>query len=395
MSVRNGREFLSIPGPTNIPDAVLNAMHQPAIDIYKPDFPPLTDSLLKDLRETFRTEGKSFIYIANGHGAWEAALSNVLNRGDKVLVLESGLFANGWGIAGASLGLDVEILEGSWRQAVDPDAVAKRLAADKDHEIQAILMVQVDTASSLVNDVQAVGKAIKSVNHPALFMVDTIASLGTMEFRMDEWGVDVAVGAAQKGLMSPPGLSFNAAGPRAFERHEKANLRTAYWDWTARLGEIHYQKYSGTPPEHLLFALRKSFDILKEEGLENAFLRHELLAGATHAAVAKWSEAEALEFNVIESDHRASAVTTVLFKNGYKPDPLLQYCEKKCGVVVGIAIGDLDGQAMRIAHMGYTNAPMVLGTLSAIEMGLQALKIPHGEGGVQAAIKYLAERVPA
>lgn len=395
MSVRNGREFLSIPGPTNIPDAVLNAMHQPAIDIYKPDFPPLTDSLLKDLRETFRTEGKSFIYIANGHGAWEAALSNVLNRGDKVLVLESGMFANGWGIAGASLGLEVEILKGSWQRAVDPKAVAQRLANDKDHEIQAILMVQVDTASSLVNDVQAVGEAIKSVNHPALFMVDTIASLGTMEFKMDEWGIDVAVGAAQKGLMSPPGLSFNAAGPRAFERHEKANLRTAYWDWTARLGKIHYQKYAGTPPEHLLFALRKSFDILKEEGLENAFHRHDLLAGATHAAVAKWAEGGALQFNVTDPDHRASAVTTVLFENGYTPAPLLQYCEEKCGVVVGIAIGELEGQAMRIAHMGYSNAPMVLGTLSAIEMGLQALKIPHGEGGVQAAIQYLAERVPA
>lgn len=395
MSVRNGREFLSIPGPTNIPDAVLNAMHQPAIDIYKPDFPPLTDSLLKDLRETFRTEGKSFIYIANGHGAWEAALSNVLSRGDKVLVLESGMFANGWGIAGASLGLDVEILKGSWRRAVDPESVAQRLAEDKDHEIQAILMVQVDTASSLVNDVQAVGEAIKSVNHPALFMVDTIASLGTMDFRMDEWGVDVAVGAAQKGLMSPPGLSFNAAGPRAFERHEKADLRTAYWDWTARLGKIHYQKYAGTPPEHLLFALRKSFDILIEEGLENAFRRHDLLAGATQAAVAKWAEGEALQFNVTDTNHRASAVTTVLFENGFKPEPLLQYCEEKCGVVVGIAIGELDGQAMRIAHMGYTNAPMVLGTLSAIEMGLQALKIPHGEGGVQAAIQYLSERVPA
>ncbi len=395
MSVRTGREFLSIPGPTNIPDPVLSAMHQPAIDIYKQDFPPLTDSLLKDLRELFQTEGKSFIYIANGHGAWEAALSNVLSRGDKILVLESGLFANGWGEAGASLGLDVEVLEGSWRAAVNPEAVANRLKEDEDHDIKAILMVQVDTASSIVNDVEAVGKAIRSTGHPALFMVDTIASLGTMEFAMDDWGVDVAVAAAQKGLMSPPGLSFNAAGPRAMERHENANLRTAYWDWTARMGKIHYQKYAGTPPEHLLFALRKSFDLLKEEGVEAASLRHRLLAGATQAAVEKWSEEGVLQFNVPEPEHRAPAVTTVLFEKGFKPGPLLDFCDKKCGVVVGIGIGALDGKAMRIAHMGYANAPMLLGTLSVIEMGLKALSIPHGDGGTQAAIDYLAARVDA
>ncbi|MEP3247571.1 MAG: aminotransferase class V-fold PLP-dependent enzyme [Sneathiella sp.] len=394
MSVRTGREFLSIPGPTNIPDPVLNAMHQPAIDIYKQDFPPLTDSLLADLRSLFKTEGKSFIYIANGHGAWEAALSNVLSRGDKVLVLESGLFANGWGETGATLGLDVEILPGSWRKSVDPQAVANRLAKDKTHEIKAILMVQVDTASSIVNDVEAVGKAIRSTEHSALFMVDTIASLGTMNFAMDDWGVDVAVAAAQKGLMSPPGLSFNGAGPRALERHEQANLRTAYWDWTARLGKVHYQKYAGTPPEHLLFALRKSFDLLHEESVEAATYRHELLAGATAAAVSRWAVEGALQFNVVDPDDRASAVTTVLFEKGYTPAALLEYCDKKCGVIVGIGIGALDGKAMRIAHMGYANAPMLLGTLSVIEMGLKALNIPHGDGGTQAAIEFLAEHVP-
>ena len=393
MSVRTGREFLSIPGPTNIPDSVLSAMHQPAIDIYEKDFSLLTDGLLQDLKDFFKTTGKSFIFIANGHGAWEAALSNVLSKGDKILVLESGLFANGWGAVGATLGLDIEILPGTWQNTVKPAAVADRLKSDKNHEIKAILMVQVDTASSLVNDVEAVGKAIKSTDHPALFMVDTIASLGTMNFEMDKWGVDVAVAAAQKGLMSPPGLSFNAASKRAMEVHQKANLRTAYWDWTARMGDIHYQKYSGTPPEHLLFALQKSFEILKEETLEAATLRHRLLAGATWAAVEKWAEGGALSFNVPSPTERATGVTTILFNEKYDPADLLNYCHKKCGVVVGIGIGALDGKAIRIAHMGFANAPMLLGTLGVIDMGLKALGIPHGTGAMDAAVEYLAENV--
>ncbi|MBL4740898.1 MAG: aminotransferase class V-fold PLP-dependent enzyme, partial [Sneathiella sp.] len=379
----------------NIPDAVLNAMHRPAIDIYQKEFPELTEQLLADLRNLFQTKGKSFIFIANGHGAWEAALSNTLSRGEKILVLESGLFANGWGDMGATLGLDVEVLSGGWTEAVKPDAVAKRLSEDTAHEIKAILMVQVDTASSLYNDVEAVGAAIRASGHPALFMVDAIASLGTVPFQMDKWGVDVAVSAAQKGLMSPPGLSFNAAGKKAFERHQTANLRTAYWDWTSRMGKAHYQKYCGTPPEHHLFALRKSLDILHEEGIEGAALRHRLLAGATWAAVSKWAEEGILQFNVPIPEQRAPAVTTVLFKGGYEPSELLEYCDKKCGVVIGIGIGALDGKALRIAHMGYANAPMLLGTLSVMEMGLKALGIPHGAGGTQAAIEYLAENVPA
>jgi alanine-glyoxylate transaminase / serine-glyoxylate transaminase / serine-pyruvate transaminase len=395
MSVRTGREFLSIPGPTNIPDPVLNAMHQPAIDIYKDDFPPLTDGLLNNLKKYFGTVGNAFIYIANGHGAWEAALTNVMSKGEKILVLESGMFANGWGHYGAQLGLDVEILEGSWQRSIDPQAVKARLEADTDHEIQAILMVQVDTASSISNDIPAICAAIKSAGHPALIMVDTIASLGTMEFKMDEWGVDVAVSAAQKGLMSPPGLSFNAANDRAWERHQSADLKTGYWDWTFRTGDIHYMKYAGTPPEHLLFALDKSFEILNEESIEGATLRHQLLAGATWAAVEKWAEGGALSFNIEATKDRSTAVTTVLFHEDYNAADLLEYCEKKCNVIVGITIGELEKKGMRIAHMGYANAPMLLGTLGAIEMALQALNIPHGDGGVAAAIKYLSDNVPA
>jgi alanine-glyoxylate transaminase/serine-glyoxylate transaminase/serine-pyruvate transaminase len=225
-------------------------------------------------------------------------------------------------------------------------------------------------------------------------MVDAIASLATMEFEMDDWGVDVAVTCSQKGLMMPPGLSFVAAGEKALAVHGEAGFRTRYWDWTAREGELHYLKYCGTPPVHMLFGLRRSLDMLIDEGLENAFTRHRLLAEAVHAAVAVWAEAGVLEFNITEAAERAPSVTTIL-TNGNDPAALLDYCREKCGVVLGIGIGDLSGKAFRIAHMGHVNAPMVLGTLAVTETALVALGIPHGKGGVQAAIESLARSVKA
>src|ERR1700749_3853204 len=273
MTVAAGREFLAIPGPTNMPDEVLRAMHRPALDIYSDQMVELTDSLLRDLSRLFATKGHSYIHIANGHGAWEAALSNVLSRGDKVLVLESGRFAIGWGNTAALMGAEVEVLKGDWRRAVRPDEVEARLRADKNHEIKAILVAQVDTASGVFNDIAGIGKAIKAAGHPALYMVDAVASLGCMPFEMDAWGVDVAVAGSQKGLMTPPGLGFAAASPRARVAHAKAGLRTPYWDWTFRDGDVHYHKYCGTAPVHLLFALRQAVDMLFEEGLENVFQR--------------------------------------------------------------------------------------------------------------------------
>ena len=395
MTVRNGREFLSIPGPTTVPDEVLSAMHRPAIEIYSGALEDITTTCLEDLRRVFRTRGRTYIYAANGHGAWEAALVNVLSRGDKVLVLESGIFAVGWGEMAAMLGVEVERLPGGWRRAVDPAAVEARLREDKAGEIKAVLVVQVDTASAVVNDIPAIRKAMDAAGHPALLMADAIASLGTMAFEMDDWGVDVAVTGSQKGLMSPPGLSFVAAGDKAVAAHQDAGLRTRYWDWTAREGDLHYHKYCGTPPEHMLFALRKALDLLFEEGLENVFERHRLLAEAVRRAVGVWAEGGALEFNVTEPAERADAVTTVLMNDGRDPKSLLDYCDRKCGVVLGIGIGDSSGKAFRIAHMGHINAPMILGTLGAVEMGLGALGIPHGKGGVQAAIDWLAQSVPA
>src|ERR1700761_9127856 len=267
MVVRAGREFLAIPGPTNMPDEVLQAMHRPALDIYSDEMVSLSDGLLRDLAKLFATTGKCYIYIANGHGAWEATLSNVLSRGDKVLVLESGRFAVGWGNAAAAMGADVEVLKGDWRRAVRPAEVEARLRQDKDHSIKAVLVAQVDTASGVFNDIEAIGRAIKASGHPALYMVDTVASLGCMPYEMDKWGVDVAMSGSQKGLMTPPGLGFVAANDRAREVHKKANMRTPYWDWTEREGPEHYRKYAGTAPIHLLFALRQGDNMLFEEGL--------------------------------------------------------------------------------------------------------------------------------
>lgn len=395
MVVRAGREFLAIPGPTTMPDEVLRAMHRPAADIYDGGLLAITESLHADLSKLFRTKGRSYIYIANGHGAWEAALTNVLSRGDKILVLESGRFAIGWGDAAAKLGVEIEILKGTWDRAVRPAEVEARLRQDKERRIKAVLTVQIDTASGVVNDIPAIGQAIRAAGHDALFMVDAVASLGCMPFNMDDWGIDVAMSASQKGLMTPPGLGFVAVSERAREAHRKADLRTPYWDWTAREGEEHYQKYAGTPPVHLLYALRQALDMLFEEGPEQIFLRHRLLAEAVRRAVGVWSEKGALGFNILEPSERSDTVTTIHVRGERTANELKDYCRDKCGVVLGNGIGALAGQAFRIAHMGHVNAPMVLGVLGVVEVGLNALRIPHGEGGVLAATKWLGDNVPA
>jgi alanine-glyoxylate transaminase/serine-glyoxylate transaminase/serine-pyruvate transaminase len=394
MSVRAGREFLAIPGPTTVPDEVLRAMHRPAVDIYSGQLLALTDGLMRDVARVFNTKGRAYIYSANGHGAWEAALTNVLSRGDKILVLESGRFAVSWGEHARRMGVEVEVLKGDMRRAVRSEEVEARLRTDRGSSIKAVLVAQIDTASGVVNDIDAIGQAIRAAGHDALLMVDAVASLGCMPFDMDAWGVDIAMSGSQKGLMSPPGLGFVVANDRAREVHKTAGLRTPYWDWTDREGEEHYRKYAGTPPEHLLYGLRQALDLLFEEGLENVFRRHQLLAEAVRLAIGVWSKGQVIGFNIIEPSERCDAVTPVLV-NGHDPDLLRAYCNAKCGVVLGHGIGELAGKAFRIAHMGHVNAPMILGTLSVIEMGLAALRIPHDRGGTQAAIDWLGQQVKA
>jgi alanine-glyoxylate transaminase/serine-glyoxylate transaminase/serine-pyruvate transaminase len=390
MTVRAGPEFLAIPGPTTVPHAVLRAMQHPPLDVYAGPMLDLTDSLHADMSRVFRTAGRTYIYAANGHGAWEAVLTNVLSRGDKVLVLESGRFAVSWGEHARALGADVEVLKGEWRRAVRPEEVEARLRADVGREIKAILVTQVDTFSSVVNDIASIGKAIRAAGHDALFIVDAVASLGCMPFEMDAWGVDVAMAGSQKGLMAPPGLGFVAVGERARAAHGTAQMRTPYWDWTARDSKVHYMRYAGTPPEHLLFALRAALDMIFAEGFDAIFLRHRLLAEAVRCAVAVWAEGGALDFNIATPAERSNTVTTVLLNS---PGQLQEYCNMKCGVVLGAGYGELAGKAFRIAHMGHVNAPMVLGTLGAIEMGLAALRIPHRSGGVHAAVAWLGKSV--
>jgi alanine-glyoxylate transaminase/serine-glyoxylate transaminase/serine-pyruvate transaminase len=393
MTVRTGREFLAVPGPTTIPDEVLQAMQRPAVELYSPPLVELTDSLLRDLKRLFGTTGQTYIYIANGHGAWEAALTNVLSKGDRVLVLASGRFGLEWGDAAKRMGIDVEILGGDWHRAISPADVERRLRDDKVGAIKAILSVQIETSTGIANDIEAIGQAIKSARHDALLMVDAVASLGCVPFEMDAWGVDVAISGSQKGLMSPPGLSFVAASDRARAVHRTAGLRTPYWDWTARDTDTHYRKYAGTPPEHLIYALRKALDLLFEEGLDNAFLRHRLLAEAVRRAVGAWQTGNVIAFNVPAPAERSDTVTTILMKPPFDPNRLRDYCETKCGVVLGRGLSELQDKAFRIAHMGYVNAPMMLGTLGVVEMGLDALGIPHGKGGVQAAIDWLSANV--
>ena len=389
--VGNGREFLAMPGPTTIPDRVLSAMHRPAIDIYSGELIDITMSCLEDIRRVFRSDGHTYIYAANGHGAWEAALTNCLCKGDRIVVADCGMFAAMWGEMAQKLGLDPEILQGPIDRAFDPDALEERLRADTCQEIKAVLIVQVDTASGAMNDIAAIRKAIDNAGHDALLMVDVIASLACVPFEMDEWGVDVAVGGSQKGLMTPPGLGFVAAGERALSSHQTADLVTRYWDWTFREGKVHYMKHCGTAPEHLLFGLREALDMLAEEGLGAVHDRHRLLADTVRTAVSRWSEDGPLSFNVREPDHRSNSITTVL-TGDQEPGGLLEFCRDRCGVVVGIGIGpDLSDKAFRIAHMGHVNAPMILGTLSSMEVALTALGIPHGSGGVSAASAQLGK----
>lgn len=387
MPLSNGRDFLMIPGPTTIPDRVLRAMHRPSMDIYSGPLVTVTDRCLDDIRLIFQTEHRPYIYISNGHGAWEAALTNTLSRGDKVLVLESGRFAINWGLLGEFAGLDVEVLPGDWHHAVDPNAVEHRLRSDSSHEIKAVLVAQIDTATSVCNDIPAIRSAITSASHPALFMVDTIASLATMPFKMDEWDIDIAVSGSQKGLMTPPGLSFVAAGPRAKAAAKTADMKTQYWDWSFRDGELHYEKYCGTPPVHLLFGLREALDMILEEGLENVLLRHARLADAARAAVETWSAGGALAFGIDDPASRSNAVTTVLMDD---PDRLIDFCREEYGVTIGGCIGGWQGKGWRLGHMGHVNAPMLLGALGAIEAALIALDIPIGESGCAAAARSIA-----
>ncbi|MEM6462455.1 MAG: aminotransferase class V-fold PLP-dependent enzyme [Pseudomonadota bacterium] len=383
MTLANGPEFVLIPGPSILPDRVLNAMHRAAMDIYSGPMLEVTDDCQRGLKHVFGTQSDTYIYAANGHGAWEAALTNVFSRGDRILVLESGRFAVGWGEMGAKLGLEVEVLPTDWGSAIDMGKVEERLRRDPEQSISGILAVQVDTASGVANDIAALRAAIDAAGHGALLLIDAMASLGTMPFDFDGWRVDVALAGSQKGLMSPAGLGFTAVSPNAKAAHRTAGLRTPYWDWTARDGKVHYQKYCGTPPEQLLFGLQEALKMIFEEGLPSIYHRHAALGSATRAAIDVWQEAGAT-FNVDDPADRSNSVSVFRFE-GERARNIIAFCAHHCGVTVGSGIGHRAEETIRIGHMGHINPPTILGCLGSIDMALSAMGERLSQSGVGAA----------
>ena len=388
--IQTGRHFLAIPGPTVVPDRVLRAMNTPMVNIYEGPLIEMTKSLLPDLKTVAGTAGEAVIYIANGHGAWEGALANVIAPGDEVLVLESGRFAVGWGAQAEQMGAIVHTLEAPARAGVDPAAVEARLREDTGHAIKAILVVQVDTATGVWNDIEAIRKAIDAAGHPALYMVDCIACLGCVPFEMDAWGVDVMVAACQKGLMTPPGIGFNFIGDKALALRAERGCRSAYWDWEPRVKpEMYYRIFCGTAPVQHIFGLREALDMIAEEGMDAVFARHTRLARAVRAAVAHWGQGGPMDFNIAEDAARSDAVTTIQ-TGDIDAEELRRICEQELGVTLGLGIGMDANSVFRIGHMGHVNEPMILGTLGAVEVALTRMDAPFAKGGVEAAVASLA-----
>lgn len=391
MSLSNGRAYLAIPGPSVMPDAVLQAMHMASPNIYEGALHDLTDSLIPDLRAVAMTQANVAIYIGNGHAAWEAALSNVLSKGDTVLVLATGRFCVGWGEMAEGMGAKVETIDYGAQAPVDLMQLEQVLTDDGEGRIKAILMVHVDTSTGVKNDVAGVRAVMDKLEHPALLMADCIASLGCDRFEMDNWGVDVMVAACQKGLMTPAGISFVWFNEKADSA--RGDCVTAYWDWRPRVDPgVYFQYFDGTAPTHHLFGLRTALDMIKSEGLEAVFDRHEKLARVIWAAFDQWSKTGPMRLNIAEAAHRSHAITSVEIgsPNG---DRLRNWCEARCGLTLGIGLGREPADAyFRIGHMGHVNAHMIMGVLGTIDAGLKALEIPHGDGALAAAATALAIR---
>ena len=387
--MQTGRHFLAIPGPTVIPDRVLRAMNVPMVNIYEGPLIETTHSLFPDLKTLAGTAGEAVMYIANGHGAWEGALANTIHPGDEVLVLESGRFAVGWGAQAAQMGATVHTIQAPPRRGVDPAAVETRLREDKSHAIRAVLVVQVDTASGVWNDIEAIRRAMDAAGHPALLMVDCIACFGCIPFEMDAWGVDVMVAACQKGLMTPPGLGFVFANDKAMANRHARGCTSAYWDWLPRTQpDMYYKIFCGTAPVQHIFGLREALDMMAEEGKDAIFARHARLAGAVRAAVAHWGQGGPIECNIVDKAARSNAVTTIL-TGDIDAQAMRRVCEDDLNVTLGLGIGMDANSTFRIGHMGHVNEVMILGVLGAVELALSKMGVPFAKGGVEAAVASL------
>jgi alanine-glyoxylate transaminase/serine-glyoxylate transaminase/serine-pyruvate transaminase len=386
-----GRQFFANPGPTNIPDSVLLAGAHQTVDFNDPNFIEVYTACIDGLKRVLKTTQNIFLYTGSGHAAWEACLVNLLSPGDTVLIVESGYFSESWAKMAGDLGLEVQTVAADWRRGADPAAVQAALAADRAHAIKAVCVVHNETATGMTLPVQEIRAAMDATGHPALLLADTISSLGSLDFRMDEWGVDASVGGSQKGLMLHTGMSFNGVSAKAMEAHKTSRLPKHYFNWTNMLARPH-KSFVGTVPVSFFYALQESLRLIEqEEGLENVFARHRRLAGAVRAAVQHWSGNNGPQLFCLNPARYSDSVTAIMMPEGFNADDLRGVALKRFNVSLGGGLGPLGGKVFRIGHLGDLNEPMILGTLSTVELAMKVAGIPHTPGGVDAAIAALAD----
>ena len=391
MSRIAGRHYLQIPGPTNVPDRILRAIDRPTTDHRGPEFGKFSTSILQNIKQIFKCAGPVIIYPSSGTGAWESALVNTLNPGDRVLMYETGHFASPWKAVAEKLGLVPEVIESDWRRGADPEAIEARLAEDRAHDIKAVCIVHNETSTGCVSRIADMRAAIDRTGHPALLMVDTISSLASIDYRQDEWGVDVTIAGSQKGLMLPPGLAFNGLSEKALKASENSSLPKSYWSWSDMIAANKTGFYPYTPATNLLFGLAESIDMLLEEGLDNVFARHDRHAEATRRAVRAWG----LEILCVDPREYSSSLTGVLVPSGHSADAVRREILKNFNMSLGTGLSKVADKVFRIGHLGDFNDLTLIGTLGGVEMGLALANIPHKTGGVQAALDYLADATSA
>lgn len=387
MTLKSGRHFLQIPGPSNVPDRILHAIAHPTIDHRGPTFQKLSEEVLLGSRRIFKTSDPVIIFPTSGTGAWEASLMNTLNPGDKVLMFETGHFATLWYKMARKFGLEVDFVPTNWRHGVDPQVVEAKLREDKDHLIKSVNVVHNETSTGVTSRISEIRDAIDRAGHPALFMVDTISSLGSMDYRHEEWKVDVTIGCSQKGLMLPPGLGFNAVSKKALEISKSNTFKTHFWDWNDMLKANETFFYPSTPCTNLLFGLKEAIKMLEEEGLDNVFARHDRFAEATRRAVRAWG----LEILCEEPLEYSSVLTAVKMPDGKGADNLRKVILENVNMSLGNGLGKIADQVFRIGHLGDLNDLTLIGTLAGVEMGLELAGVKHTRGGVAAAMEYLTD----
>ena len=383
---QSGKHFLQIPGPTNVPDSVLRAISYPTIDHRGPEFSEMTKNIIEGLKDVVKgRESTPIIFPSSGTGAWEASLVNILSEGDRILMFETGHFSTLWKTMAEKLGFNVEYIGGDWRSGVDAEKIADVIKKDKDHDIKAICMVHNETSTGVTSKIPSIIKIIKSLRHPAIIMVDTISSLGSIDYSHDDWNVDVTVAGSQKGLMLPPGIAFNFVSEKAIEISKSNNYKRSFWDWNEMITNNINGFFPYTPSTNILFGLEEALKLLKKEGLENVFRRHERHANATRLAVKNWG----LELLPLNEDEHSNSLTSILFKEGVNADFIRKIILEKFNTSLGTGLGKWSGRIIRIGHLGDFNDPMLLGTLSSVEMGLSLGEIDHNSEGVKAAMNYL------